>query len=72
MRNRQKAVDLTENRKRVPVARRQILRPPLRISQHQKATTTVTTFELFVIKSVRSIFHTENDTLASVVSSRFD
>jgi len=39
---------------------------------HQKATTTVTTFELFVIKSVRSIFHTENDTLASVVSSRFD
>ena len=50
MRKRQKAVDLTENRKRAPVARRQILRPPLRISQHQKATTTVTTFELFVIK----------------------
>ena len=42
MRKRQKAVDLTENRKRAPVARRQILRPPLRISQQQKATTTVT------------------------------
>ena len=30
MRKRQKAVDLTENRKRAPVARRQILLPPLR------------------------------------------
>jgi hypothetical protein len=35
MRKRQKAVDLTENRKRAPVARRQILRPKSQLKKPQ-------------------------------------